>query len=55
MSNQDKHRLLLPIAVRQVPMKLTTDEVSNTARIEEDIFGSIDVWLRPVSETAMRY
>ncbi|TIP14308.1 hypothetical protein [Mesorhizobium sp.] len=50
MSNQDKHRLLLPVAVHQVPMKLTIDEASNTASIDEDIAGAVDVWTRRVRD-----
>ncbi|MGW9946533.1 hypothetical protein J2W92_001870 [Rhizobium leguminosarum] len=48
MSNQDKHRLLLPVAVRQVPMKMTIDKASNTASIEEDIDGAAEVWTKEI-------
>lgn len=48
MSNQDKHRLLLPVAVRQVPMKMTIDEASNTASIDEDIDGAVEVWTKEI-------
>ncbi|MEO8757850.1 MAG: hypothetical protein ABI398_08885, partial [Devosia sp.] len=50
MSNQDKHRLLLPVAVRQVPMKLTIDEASNTASIDPNIAGAEEVWGRPIQD-----
>lgn len=50
MSNQDKHRLLLPVAVHQMPLKLTIDEASNTATIDEDIAGAVDVWTRQVRD-----
>lgn len=44
MSNQDKHRLLLPVAVRQMPMKIAIDEATNTGAIVEDIDGAPAVW-----------
>ena len=47
-SNQDKHRLLLPVAVRQVPMKIAIDEASNTASINEDIDGAAEVWTKEI-------
>lgn len=50
MSNQDKHRLLLPVAVRQVPMKMTIDEASNTATIDEDIAGAAEVWTKEIKD-----
>jgi hypothetical protein len=50
MSNQDKHRLLLPVTVRQVPMKLTIDEESNTASINDDIEGSAAVWTKEIKD-----
>ncbi|MGR9437963.1 hypothetical protein ACU8V1_23595 [Rhizobium leguminosarum] len=50
MSNQDKHRLLLPVAVRQVPMKLNIDVRNNTASIDEDIAGPVDVWTREIKD-----
>ncbi|WP_099539919.1 MULTISPECIES: hypothetical protein [Stenotrophomonas] len=44
MSNQDKHRLLLPVAVRQMPMKIAIDAATNTGAIVEDIDGAPGVW-----------
>lgn len=43
MSNQDKHRLLLPVAVRQVPGKLNIDVAANNASFDDDIADSVDV------------
>jgi len=48
LSNQDKHRLLLPVTVRQVPMTMTIDEASNTASIDEDIDGAVEVWIKEI-------
>lgn len=48
MSNQDKHRLLLPVAVRQVPLKIAVDEASKTASIIEDIEAAVDVWRKEI-------
>jgi hypothetical protein len=50
ISNQDKHRLLLPVAVRQVPMKMTIDEVKNTASIDEDIDDALEVWTKEIRD-----
>lgn len=48
MSNQDKHRLLLPLAISQMPMKITTDVTRNTASFEEDIDGAPEVWRKEI-------
>lgn len=48
MSNQDKHRLLLPLAVSQMPMKITTDMIRNTASFEEDFDGAPEVWRKEI-------
>lgn len=50
MSNQDKHRLLLPLAVSQMPMKIKIDVASNTASFEEDIDCAAEVWRREVKD-----
>lgn len=47
MSNQDKHRLLLPVDVRRMPMKIAIDE-ANTPSIVEDIDGAGGVWAKEV-------
>lgn len=48
MSNQDKHRLLLPVRVSQMPMKIAIDDASNTATIVEDIDGASGAWAKEV-------
>lgn len=50
MSNQDKHRLLLPVAIRKVPLKITVDKANNTAAIEEDIEGNFDLRTKEIKD-----
>ena len=50
MSNQDKHRLLLPLDVRQMPLKMVVDQVNNTASIVVDIDNAAEVWGKKIKD-----
>lgn len=50
LSNQDKHRLLVPVAVRPVPMRLKINEAENTASIHEDLSGTLEVWRAEIKD-----
>jgi hypothetical protein len=50
LSNQDKHRLLVKMEVRQYPMRVEVDHKANTAGFVPDLEGQPTVWFQPLKD-----
>lgn len=49
LSNQDKHRLIMPVLLRRMPMKVEVDAERNTADIVPDVEMEA-VWTTPIQD-----